>query len=211
MILRWLRAVGRRRGDGGFAAAELMMGTLISAIVGATIASVMVSSQDRERDLEDVAASQQQLHEAVGIVLKDVRAAEPLWIEAATTPEAQLGLRRLDPATGATTYVRWRILTPVAGRHSLLRETVQVNTATNTVTSASTNYRLDGLDTTISPFAYFTRSGTQVASATSAPYSDCAARIMVTLRAAPSRGRRPVTLISQGQLRSRDGTPWWCP
>jgi hypothetical protein len=188
-----------------------MVGTLVTLIVGATIVGVLGSGQDRERDLEDVAASQEQLHDVMGMVLKDVRAAEPLWFETATTPATQLGMRRLDPATGATAYVRWRIVTSPPAAPTLVRETVQLDPVTRAVTSSSVNVSLRGLDATISPFAYFTRSGAQVSGATTAPYTDCTSQVMVTLRAAPSRGRHPVTLISEGQLRSRADTPWWCP
>lgn len=189
------------------------MVTVVSAIMFVAVAGAMTSGQNRERDLEDVAASQEQLQIAMGNVLKDVRAAEPLWFETATLPERQLGMQRLYPASpaGAQVRVRWRIETATSGTSSLVREVVQLDPATLVVTSATATFRLEGLDDSIPPFAYFTRTDSQISSATFGPYTECASRVMVTLRAAPSRGRHPLTLISQAELRNRGGPPWWCP
>ena len=201
------------RSDGGFAAVELIAGTVVAAVMFVAIAGTLTSGQDRERDLEDVAASQEELQSAMGSVLKDVRAAEPLWFETATMPEQHLGMLRLDPASagGAQVRVRWRIETPAGGPSAMVREVVQLDPVTQAVTSATETFRLEGLDDSIPPFAYFTRTDSQISSTTFGPYTECASRVMVTLRAAPSRGRHPVTLISQAELRNRGGPPWWCP
>lgn len=204
------RSRRENRGDGGFAAAELIVVTMLAAIVFAAVAGSMASGQDRELDLEDVAASQEGLQATMGTLLKDVRAAEPLWFET-STPEDQLGMQRVDPETGATVNVRWRIETAANNRTALVRETVQLDPVTGLAVSATATHRLDGLDTSIPPFAYFTKNGTQVSGATLGPYTECTSRVMVTLRAAPLRGQRPLTLISQAELRNGSGTPWWCP
>ena len=205
--------MSRDRRDGGFATAELVVGAAVAALVFAALAATMTTGQDREMDLEDVAASQEDLQSTMSTLLKDVRAAEPLWFETAARPEERLGMQRLDATTGARAHVRWRVDPPATadGRAALVRETVQLDPVTQQPTSVTHDLRLEGLDPTIPPFAYFTRDGTQVTSLTHAPYTECAARVMVTLRAAPLHGRRPLTLISQAELRNRGMTPWWCP
>lgn len=201
----------RPRCDGGFSAVELIVGTMLTAIVFVAIAGTLSSGQARQVDLEDVAASQEELQSAMASVLKDVRAAEPLWLQTGTTPATQLGVRRLDITTGAYVNVRWRIDVPTSGAAALVRETVQLDPVTQAVTSVRADLRLEGLDTTIPPFAYFTASGSEVTGVTPGPYTECTSRVMVTLRAAPLHGRRPVTLISQAELRNKATTPWWCP
>jgi Tfp pilus assembly protein PilW len=201
----------RQRDDRGFAAVELMVATMLTAIVFVTIAGTLSSGQSRQTDLEDVAASQEELQSAMTSVLKDVRAAEPLWFQTGAAPAAQLGVRRLDTATGTYVDVRWRVDVSTTGAAALVRETVQLDPVTRAVTSARTDLRLEGLDTRIPPFAYFTASGSEVTGVTPGPYTECTSRVMVTLRAAPLHGRRPVTLISQAELRNKSTTPWWCP
>jgi prepilin-type N-terminal cleavage/methylation domain-containing protein len=201
------------RRDDGFTLVEVSIAALLSAIVGTIMLSVLVSAQQSERHLEEISASQEELRRAIVEVLEDLRSAEPLWFDATSTPAPTPGseIRLVHRPAGATqpTYVRWHI-----DGNDLVRDVVSVNSFNQLQTVART-YRLPGIDPLVTSFAYDDRSG-QPTFVSNAPtdwrkLNQCTVRATVVLRAAPLRGRHPVSVTSEAQLRNNAEPPVFCP
>lgn len=206
------------RGDEGFTLVELMIGTVLTAIIGALLFGTLVSGQQSERHLEEIAASQEDLRRALVEITRDIRAAEPLWfkktVSPLATPDKELRLEHWEVAAAAPTYIRWHI-----SGGELVRDIVELDSAGTTLQTVATTYRLTGVDPTLTGFAY--SYPTPVA-----PYeaevditpgrvewrrlNHCANKVFVELRAATLRGRHPTSVRGEINLRNHSSTPGYC-
>lgn len=206
------------RGDDGFTLVELMIGTMLSAIVGALLFSALVSGQQSERHLEEVAASQEDLRRALGEITRDIRAAEPLWFKKSVsplaTPDKELRLERWEVSATTPTYIRWHI---TGGE--LVRDIVELDSTGTTLQTVATTYRLPGIDATLTGFAYSYPKAV-------APYeaevninpgtvewrrlNHCTNKVFIELRAATLRGRHPTSVRGEINLRNQTSIPGYC-
>ncbi|HVM09971.1 MAG TPA: prepilin-type N-terminal cleavage/methylation domain-containing protein [Acidimicrobiales bacterium] len=206
-------ALASDRRDSGFTLVEVSIAALLAAIVGTIMMSVLVSAQQSERHLEEISASQEELRRAIVEVLQDIRSAEPLWFDAASSPAPAPGseIRVVHRRAGSTqpTYIRWHI-----EGTDLVRDVVSVD-GFNQLQTVARTYRLAGVDPLVTSFAYDDKSA-RATFASDAPVdwrklNQCTVRVTVVLRAAPLRGRHPVSVTSEAQLRNNAEPPVFCP
>lgn len=204
-----------RRTDDGFTLVEMMIGTMLAAIVGALMFSSLVSGQNSERHLEEVAASQEDLRRALVEITRDIRAAEPLWFDQAVTPTAtpdkELRLERWEIGGTTPTYIRWHI---TGGE--LVRDIVTVDPATKALQTAGTTYRLPGIDASLTGFAYTYPTSAQpendvvLSPVDWGRLTGCTNKVFIELRAATLRGRHPTSVRGEINLRNQTSTPGYC-
>jgi len=205
----------RTHDDAGFTLVELVIGTLLAAIVGTLMLGSLASGQNSERSLEEISASQEDLRRALVEITRDLRAAEPLWYDRAVTPAAdpakELRLERWEINATTPTYIRWHI---TGGE--LVRDVVTVDPVTDTLQTVATTYRLLGVDATLTGFAYTYPTATNpekdvvLSPVDWGRLTECTNKVLVQLRAASLRGKHPTLVRGEINLRNQTTTPGYC-
>lgn len=189
---------GRRRSDeSGFTVVELAITMLISAIVSVSLLGLLTSQSSVERRMSSLATNQEQVRQALVLLQRDLRSAEPLIpLADATSYPRQVELLHLDFDTDAVLRFRWRLDTTA---DELVRETLAPDG-----TATATTHRLTGV-TSDTVFRYFSSNGTELlaGAVTSATIATCTIRIRIDVEAAPERGPAPLEATSDVDLRNR--------
>lgn len=202
------------RTDDGFTLVELAIGAMLTFIVGSLMMSLLVSGQKSERHLDGMAASQEELRRALVEIMRDIRAAEPLWFDQAVSPTAvpgkELRLERWDIGATTPTYIRWHL---TGGE--LVRDIVTLDSS-KAIQSAATTYRLSGVDDTLTGFAYtYPTSANPENDVVLTPIdwgrlSGCTNKVFVQLRAAALDSDHRALVRGEINLRNQTNTPSYC-
>ena len=198
------RRPGQASGEAGFTLIEVMITTMIAAIVSVALFGMLDSQTKAERRISNFVDNQEAARQAILAMQRDLRSAEPL--SPLPTGEAfkfRVDLAIFDGAESTTREsIRWRVEPETgAGPHSLVRELVY-NDGTVAVT-----HRLAGVanrDLGQPLFTYYQADGVAFNwTDTPGTIAHCTIRIRINLHAAPVPGPAPARLVSDVMLRNR--------
>ena len=195
--------------DHGFTVVELAITMAIAMLVMSSILGVLVSQSNAERRVSTFADNQEVLRQAIVLLQRDIRSAEPLeqllLPDGNPAPRSHYALRiRLnvyEDISQPAVPIQWVVDTTTK---ELRRELVDASGAPTAVTyrvrGVANSYALDNelfrfFDATNEEFALHEGSAADIA--------HCTVRIQVNLRAAPGDGPAPFLLTSDAQLRNR--------
>ena len=201
----------RARDDRGFTLVELSITSLLTAVVSAAIVSMLVSQMNAEREVTRFAGNQEEIRQAVVAMQQDLRSAEPLTeVSNPLDLRYRVDLMVYDDVEAPTpVQIRWRL---DAASHELVREQLESDVVTGTT------HRVRGVvnvDQAAPLFTYYDADDVPYAlddvGITSGTVVYCTVRVRIDLRAAPNGGHKPVTVISDVQLRNRLPGAEECP
>lgn len=192
------------RGSEGFTLMEVTVTGLIMMIVLGALFGVLESGTKVESRTHAMINSQEDVRLAMGAVLRDLRAADPLLpLPSVGTYASSFELRHGE--TSSPVYIRWSV-DPTTS--TLLRHVLDGPGGTPTATT----YRLErvrNLDAAgpVTTFRYYNSEGTELtpANATARDFANCSIRVSVTIKADtdPAPGLQPFGLTSDAELRNR--------
>lgn len=188
----------RADGDSGFTVVELAITMGIAMLVMASMLGILVSQSKAERRMSTFADNQELLRQAVVLMQRDIRSAEPLEpLPAASDYALQIRLDVYEDIAQASVPIRW-VLDTTTGE--LRREILDTGSVTHRVSGVTNSYALGA-----HLFEFFRAENTQFDLAVDDPddIAHCTVRIRINLRAAPNRGPSAVLLTSDAQLRNR--------
>lgn len=187
--------VGREE---GFTVVELAITMGIAMLVMASLLGVLVSQSNAEKRVSSFADNQEVLRQAIVLIQRDVRSAEPLEpLPASADYALQIKLNVYEDINQAPVQIRWYVDT---ASMELRREILDTGAVTHRVRGIANSYALGN-----HLFEFFRAEGTQYDLAVENPedIAHCTVRIRINLRAAPNAGPRPALLTSDAQLRNR--------
>ena len=195
-----------RRGEQehGFTVVELAITMGIAMSVMASILGILVSQSNAEKRVSSFADNQEILRQAIVLMQRDIRSAEPLEplpndAQGKSTRYAvEIRLNVYEDITQPAVPIRWIVDTAT---RELRRELADgTNDVTYRVTGVVNSYALGA-----HLFEFFKAEGTQfqVGVDPAADIAHCTVRIRINLRAAPNAGPSPVLLTTDAQLRNR--------
>lgn len=192
------------RGCDGFTLTEVAVTGLIMMTVMGALFGVLESGSKVERRTQAMINSQEDVRFAMGEVLRDLRAADPL-LPLADVSDYPSSVELQYGDAGAATVVRWA-LEATTGTLTRVRLTQPGGTATATTYRLPSVRNADGASPT-TLFRYYNSEGTELtaASATGADFANCTIRVSITIKAdtSPDRGIQPFILTSDAELRNR--------
>lgn len=192
------------RGCEGFTLVEVAVTGLIMMTVLGALFGVLESGTKVERRTQALINSQEDVRFAMGEVLRDLRAADPLLpLAGVSSYPSSVELQYGEAA--APTVVRWALDAATA---TLTRVKLTGPGGTPTATT----YRLPSVRNAdaanpITLFRYYNSEGTELtpANATGADFANCSIRVSITIKAdtSPDPGMQAFTLTSDAELRNR--------
>lgn len=185
-------------GDAGFTVVELAITMGIAMLVMSSLLGVLVSQSNAEKRVSAFADNQEALRQAVVLMQRDIRSAEPLEpLPASSDYALHIRLNVYEEITEPAVPIRWYVDT---ASRELRRELVATGEVTHRVQGVANSYALGN-----HLFEFFRAEDTKYDLAVDDPddVAHCTVRIRVNLRAAPSAAPSPVLLTSDAQLRNR--------
>lgn len=196
--------MSRQRNDeaSGFTVIELAITMGIALLVMSSMLGILVSQSNAEQRLSSFADNQEVLRQAVVLIQRDIRSAEPLEpLTVGPDYALQIKLKVYEDISQPSVLIRW-IVDTASGE--LRRELLDASGAPTAVT-----YRVTGVTNSYADgahlFAFFRAENTRYNLAVDNPadVAHCTVRIRINLRAAPRAGTGAVLLSSDAQLRNR--------
>ena len=184
--------------DEGFTIVELSITMGIAMLVMASLLGILVSQSKAEKRVSSFADNQEILRQAIVLVQRDIRSAEPLEpLPASADYALQIRLNVYENITEPPVPIRWYVDTTSM---ELRREMIDTGAITYRVRGVANSFALGN-----HLFEFFRAEGTRYDLTAENPedISHCTVRIRVNLRAAPNAGPSPVLLTSDAQLRNR--------
>lgn len=192
------RSRGANAGEHGFTVIELAITMGIAMLVMSSLLGILVSQSNAERRVSTFADNQEILRQAIVLMQRDIRSAEPLEpLPASADYALQIKLNVYEDISAPPVPIRWYVDT---ASQELRRELIATGAVTHRVSGVANSYAIGA-----HLFEFFEAGGGQYDLATENPedIAHCTVRIRVNLRAAPSPGPSPVLLTSDAQLRNR--------
>ena len=189
-----------RRSDEGFNLLEVTIAVALSGILVSDLVGVLMSQTKAERRLGDFADNQEEVRQAMVVLQRDLRSAEPLLTLGSSADYAlRVDLSVYEQIDSpAPVRVTWRVDTSTG---SLLRE------EPDGVGGSVTTYRLRGVANTASLplFSFYKANGGTLVPGSDVPadIAACTSRVHVSLAAAPYSPAGLAQLDSDVQLRNR--------
>jgi type II secretory pathway pseudopilin PulG len=208
----------QRESEAGFTLVELMITMMIAMTVMASILGVLVSQSNAERRVSSFADNQEQLRQAMVLIQRDIRSAEPLEkLPASAAPPNQpaavayalrIDLNVFESVTAPPVPISWKVDTTARELRRVVRNADGSETVTYKVVGVFNDYAMDN-----ELFAFYKANGDRyvLTAASTDDIAHCAVRIRTRLLAAPNRGPAPGLLHSDAQLRNRLPGGIGCP
>lgn len=197
------------RDERGFTVIELMITLAIAMSVMGSILGILVSQSNAERRVSTFADNQEILRQALVMMQKDIRSAEPLEpLPSATDYALKIDLNVYESITAPPRPITWLVDTDTKELRREIKNTSGPNTVSWRVPGVVNSYALGN-----NLFAFYKANGDQYDLTTDTAWdiSQCTVRIRITLRAAPNAGPAPALLTSDAQLRNRLPGGIGCP
>jgi type II secretory pathway pseudopilin PulG len=193
----------RERESSGFTVVELAITMGIAMVVMTSILGVLVSQSNAERRVSTFADNQEVNRQAIVLIQRDIRSAEPLE-ELPTSMDyaLQINLNVYEDVSAPPVPIRWKVDTATSElRRELLDSAGNPTAVTYRVANVANTFALGN-----HLFEYFqtaTEAPYNLATDDKADIAQCTVRIRINLRAAPAQGPQPALLSSDAQLRNR--------
>ena len=185
--------------DRGFTVIELAITMGIAMLVMSSLLGILVSQSKAEKRVSSFADNQETLRQAMVLMQRDIRSAEPLEpLPVASDYALQIKLNVYEDIAQPPVPIRWYVDTASG---ELRRELLDGSGAvTHRVRGVANSYAIGA-----HLFEFYEAGGSKYDLAIENPddVAHCTVRIRINLRAAPDAGPAPALLSSDAQLRNR--------